>query len=61
MILDNGNSGNKNDVTVRTQRTKYIPTPVDSNLINCRMMQTTTITLAKLLKENIDLTVNKNK
>ena len=57
MIPDDDNSGNENDA----KRRRCIPTPIDSTLVNRRVMRTTTITLAELLQENLDLTVNMNK
>ena len=57
MNLDDDNSGNENDA----QRRIFIPTPIDSALINRIVMRTITITLSKLLQENLDLTVNMNK
>ena len=57
MTPDDNNSGNENNA----QQRRCIPTPIDSTLINHIVMQTTTITIYKLLQENLDLTVNINK
>ena len=61
MTPDDDNSGNKNDVTVRAQRIIFIPTPIDSTLINIRVMRTKSINLSELTQEDLDLTINMKK
>ena len=57
MTPDDNNSGNENNA----QQRRCITTPIDSNIINHRVMRTTTIHLTKLIQENLDLTFNTNK